>query len=651
MGFCDVPIEILLCIADHLQYSWQVNALGQTCRGFHNILNPYLYRFNKKCSRSSAFYDGIRKGLHDAVERLLTDMVSSNTLDEAIFIKGLEMAVGRGQLHILQLLIHAADHVPQLSQWPTILNTSQSPIFWRAARQPNEPIVRLLLEHGVVPPSEPYYPNLGTAFREHPSVIMAIIDTARWLAAPGLLSLADMFQHVLQCRKSNTAELINRLVEKGVDPSLPIGDGENPFLIAISSGNHQGVQCLLENGVSPEMADGTYLTPLALTVQYRDTETAKLLLEKVNTADILARGTEVGTLFCAAVACGSQSMVEELLRSGCHPDTTMERPPGGPAEDPAIVWASKHRQEEMTRLLLERGAKVHPRALAAAVCYGSLPIMEMLLDAGADPNSLDGKSPLLMTAVLREDAFRLLLKRGAVLHKEEDRRKILMQAIRNGKISQVQILLDQGMSLDGLGDDVLYAAVYGRVEMLEFIIQHGYKHHESPDTEFRDSPLRLAFKLPDFAAFKWLIDKGLCKFPRGKGLWEMLVRLFEYFTLPEAEQALNLLASRGANIHTPAGRNKPLVRHYQAHPNESLMKAFMDRGAKPILRDGASSKDIYPHFGSLKALDLVLQWVVANCPHSQAKMVLSSMKENAEKWEKWRDLRHIYRFEDSNGLA
>lgn len=41
----------------------------------------------------------------------------------------------------------------------------------------------------------------------------------------------------------------------------------------------------------------------------------------------------------------------------------------------------------------------------------------------------------------------------------------------------------------------------------------------------------------------------------------------------------------------------------------------------------------------------------ANCPHSQAKMVLSSMKENAETWEKWRDLRHIYRFEDSNGLA
>lgn len=657
MGLSDVPPEIVLCITDQLHYSWQVNALGQTCRGFHDILNPYLYLFNKKCSRTSVLYHGICKGFHSLVERLLADLVSSNALDAAIFIEGLGIAVRGGQLHMVKLLIRAAADVPELSQWPTILSTSQSQIFWRAASQPNEPIVRLLLEHGVLPTLGPdMYMDLGNVVSRFPSVAMTIIERTRWSNAPGLLSLTDVLQYALRHPSDSTPEIVNRVIKKRADPSALIMYGHSQLCLAVLCRNYKGARCLLENGVSPEL-DGIHLTPLAIALQANDTETAKMLLEKANTADILARGTEVSTLFCAAAACGSECMVEELLQRGCSPNTIIDLPPGvriNLDNVPAIVWAARHQQEGTTRLLLEHDAKPHPDALKAVLQSVNLPIAQMLLEAGADPASLGQYIPFIHTAVADEDLFRLLVKRGVLHSGERYRREFLNLALKNGRTPQVELLLDRGISFDGRGNTLLCSAVHGGVAMLEFIVRHGYKHHEGAGLEPDTLPLNIAVWKKDFPAFKWLMDNQYCAIPSGSALGNMLLQLFGmfcHFQVHETEQALDMLVSRGADLNTFIDPDLPLVWRVVANKDQAITKAFLDRGLEPILRTGGSPEDVPPEYGSFKSLDLVLQWVVAKYPRSQVKTVLSSMKKRAEQEEQWGDVRHIYRFEDSNGLA
>lgn len=41
-----LPNELISSIADHLDYSPDINHLSQTCRHLYNILNPYLYARN-----------------------------------------------------------------------------------------------------------------------------------------------------------------------------------------------------------------------------------------------------------------------------------------------------------------------------------------------------------------------------------------------------------------------------------------------------------------------------------------------------------------------------------------------------------------------------------------------------------------------------
>lgn len=59
-SFTYLPGELILSIADHLDYSPDINHLSQTCRHLYNILNPYLY------ARNAHFW--CRRGLWRAVE-------------------------------------------------------------------------------------------------------------------------------------------------------------------------------------------------------------------------------------------------------------------------------------------------------------------------------------------------------------------------------------------------------------------------------------------------------------------------------------------------------------------------------------------------------------------------------------------------------
>ncbi|KAK4103253.1 hypothetical protein N658DRAFT_306743 [Parathielavia hyrcaniae] len=68
-----LPVELLLAIATtghHFLTAASLNALAQTCRSFHELLNPLLYRLNVEAMGASAAMHAAKHGHVAVLERL-----------------------------------------------------------------------------------------------------------------------------------------------------------------------------------------------------------------------------------------------------------------------------------------------------------------------------------------------------------------------------------------------------------------------------------------------------------------------------------------------------------------------------------------------------------------------------------------------------
>ncbi|WP_197431086.1 ankyrin repeat domain-containing protein [Aliiruegeria sabulilitoris] len=180
-----------------------------------------------------------------------------------------------------------------------------------------------------------------------------------------------------------------------------------------------------------------------------------------------------------------------------------------------IELAILDRDLEAVERLLEEGAP--PKAIYDAIYVGSSEIVELLLDAGIDPNFADG-APLREAA--REgklEIVRLLLERGAdpdapnpggltALYLAISRGHIevaehligigasvdtetLIRAARNGDTGVLQLLVNAGLDInEGDGSTALMqAAGMGHAEAVKFLIENG------AEVSTRDETGRTAF--------------------------------------------------------------------------------------------------------------------------------------------------------------
>jgi len=334
--------------------------------------------------------------------------------------------------------------------------------------------------------------------------------------------------------KEGNLETLELLLQHGANINTRDQDGRTPLALATMEGKTEVVRLLIRNGADVNTVNVRGNTPL---IHSRSTEISQLLLEAGATAtiehlsnhasvgnalhyavrkkifevvelllqhgaNINARDQDGRTPLALAAILGKTEVVRLLIRNGADVNTVNVR-----GNTPLI----HSRSTEISRLLLEAGATAtiehlsnHAElgnALHVAVRRGTLEIIELLLQHGANINARDqdGRTPLALATILgKTEVVRLLIRNEADVNTVNVRGNTPLIHSRCTEISR--LLLEAGATATiehlsnhaELGNALHVAVRRGTLEIVELLLQHG-ANINARDQDGR-TPLTLAIR-------------------------------------------------------------------------------------------------------------------------------------------------------------
>lgn len=252
----------------------------------------------------------------------------------------------------------------------------------------------------------------------------------------------------------------------------------------------------------------------------------------------------------SAVKKGSAEEVREMICAGAP----LELKNG----EGALTAAVLRDDPVIANMLLDAGADVNeidPVTGRTPVCFaageGSLSMVSLLLDHGADPVTRDGMgvSPLY-TAVLNDnfEIAKILLKKGALI----DSPRLLLRAVENGNWDITDLLVKAGACANTKWAfcSLASAVQRGKTEMAKLMLEHG----ADPNISVPNS----AVPLPIIIA----AETG------------------------NAEMA-ELLLDHGADPNITDGDGRYALTEAVSSKNIPIIKLLLEHGADPNVRDGS----------------------------------------------------------------
>jgi ankyrin repeat protein len=392
------------------------------------------------------------------------------------------------------------------------------------------------------------------------------------------------------------AEYVERLLAAGADPSARNNDGETavdragrggfaeiaallapsgPGLVpAIQSGNLARVEAALESADPNAVEAGSKVPPLVWAARLGLTEVARKLLargarplglhEAAKTnhsttalllleagAEVEDRGDdrEARTPLYLAAEQGALELVEALLARGANPDARK----GGKKDGVTPLFTAICQGHQEVALAITRSGKaIDPSAIAVASARDMEPLVGALLEAGASPDGVKGRSPLLAAARDGSAAIiRRLLAAGAdPTAKDEARATALHIAAAAGRIEAVEALLaTPGADLEAKAGGLTplqTAAAGGYTRVVEILLQRGAK------LGAKTSPFR-AVALGDADGLRSKLAKGDPNATDSGSGWSLLVLA----ALLGRTECVRVLLDAGANARSEAGKFPP----------------------------------------------------------------------------------------------
>jgi ankyrin repeat protein/truncated hemoglobin YjbI len=392
------------------------------------------------------------------LERLANAMIHSPAAEPEELRKSCGAVQDAAQVHFESLLTNAAkgraDHVRKALERDRTLarrrGTENRTLAWVATYHNRRRILEMALEAGGdcnAPGCDPTRATLGCddvhlgtgvavtplaiAKKWRPALLPPLIEygaiddvfTAAWVG-----DLPALRDHV-----DRNPELIS-----AIDPA---DDFKEVSLLcyAVCGGSIDAVKLLLERGAEVKRHSGKLLT---LAVVMNRADLVKLLIEygaDVERAAFLGPLDDAERPVADLLIAHGRKVPTWMLPRACRPDVSSNE---------------LHR----VSVLLDYGANIDDRgrygltALHYAVRGGKLPLIQLLLDRGAQANAVDesGLTPLLHLSKTRSKAdpipvIELLVANGADVNaRDETRGTLLMHFARQGKAEPVRWLLAHG---------------------------------------------------------------------------------------------------------------------------------------------------------------------------------------------------------------
>lgn len=272
------------------------------------------------------------------------------------------------------------------------------------------------------------------------------------------------FAHAVALR---SPEQIDFCLAQHADVNDPDAEGRTPLMIAAAQANWPLVQRLLQAGARSDVSDAnTGLTPLMIAADHGRSDIVQMLLARTHNADavdrdgrtalhhaLVSRQAEAAKLLLPAMtrfdfpAGQGRDLLDLALGSGdtAVANALLERMPPVPEwtvqSRRALDFALKRENKDQVRMLLAKH-RAPPLAssdniplLAQAIADNDIQLVRLLLECGADPNTLLPKpcsnkfvSSLpskLMRNYLEEDSGITVLMLGAALGRAEIVRALL----------------------------------------------------------------------------------------------------------------------------------------------------------------------------------------------------------------------------------
>jgi ankyrin repeat protein len=384
--------------------------------------------------------------------------------------------------------------------------------------------------------------------------------------------------------------------------------GDGALVKAINAGDVQSVRTLIKSGTDVNAPSGDGSTPLLWAAHASNLDIARALIAAKASVDA---ANDFGvTPLLEASRNGDAAMVELLLRAGADPKRSH------PEGETPLLSASRAGSVPTVRLLLASGVDVNhaekfqqTTALMWAAAEGHLDVVDLLLEAGADPNRQGHVTSLatrhnadhptggfaaLHFAARNGNAamVRKLLARGANINlKNGDNASAAMVAIYNDRFDVAAALIE-------LGSDVKDGSLYVAAEMRDattdqFAFDGSRRRPDNPNS-------KTALDL-----MKMLLERGADPNQRFQGQFHSThmpntdrfdnTPFFRAAVAADVE-ALKLMIAHGANVDQAPPLEKPVevkpgdinVGGPRPNPNAGRPAAFvvMNGGRGPAMTGG-----------------------------------------------------------------
>jgi len=303
-----------------------------------------------------------------------------------------------------------------------------------------------------------------------------------------------------------------------------------------------------------------------------------------------------------AVRNGDLALARALLAVGANPsspDFAGNRP---------LAYCVLNNRADLAELLLDYKAEVRAAPLGAAVGEGSLPLVRLFIDRGADATATyaDGRTPLHVAADSGQtEIARLLLQHGADPNaRDVDGSSPLDEAAWRGYRDLVALLLESGAKINSpqakTGATPLNEAAFkGRDAVVELLLANNADVAVKDNAGF--SPLRNAIRFDHPGVARMLINHGAR---------ESYASLLEEAVLKGQRGTVEVLLSQGvdANARFPSGSTPLHDAALKGH--DAVVNLLLARGADVGERDAAGATPIYAAAlnGNLSSVTILLAY-------------------------------------------